>query len=76
MNTKLEKLIGKNDKKYIKILRLLHLIDGVNQSLENSKKMDSTLMEKQYMLLKEEYTQELLEELAEYRLPVTLKSAA
>ena len=76
MDKKLKNLIGTNDKKYIKILRLLHLIDGVNQSIENSKLMNSSLMKKQYQLLKQEYTKELLEELAEYQLPVILESAA
>lgn len=76
MDTKLENLIGRNDKKYIRILRLLHLIEGVNESLDNSKKMNSPLMEKQYLSLKQEYTQELLAELADYRLPVFLGSAA
>lgn len=76
MDKKLENLIGRNDKKYIRILRLLHLIEGVNTSIDNSEKMDSALMKKQYLYLKHEYTQELLKELAAYRLPVTLESAA
>ena len=75
MEVKLEDIL-KNDKKYIKILRLLHLIKGVNTSIENSKKMNSQLMEKQYIYLKKEYTQELLEQLKEYRLPVLLDNAA
>lgn len=76
MEIKLEDILGKNDKKYIRILRLLHLIDGVNQSIENSKTMNSPLMEKQYVSLKKEYTKELLEQLADYRLPISITSAA
>ncbi len=75
MKVKLEDIL-KNDKQYIRILRLLHLIKGVNQSIDNSKEMNSQLMEKQYLHLKKEYTQELLEQLAEYRLPVLLDNAA
>lgn len=76
MSSKLEDLIGRNDKKYIRILRLLHLIEGVNTSISNSKQMNSPLMEKQYIALKKEYTEELLVELADYQLPVVLGSAA
>lgn len=75
MEVKLEDIL-KNDKQYIRILRLLHLIKGVNQSIDNSKAMNSELMERQYIYLKKEYTQELLEQLAEYRLPVVLDNAA
>lgn len=76
MDSKLEQLIGRNDKKYIRILRLLHLIEGVNTSIDNSKKLKSALMEKQYLSLKQEYTAELLKELEDYRLPVILGIAA
>lgn len=75
MEVKLEDIL-KNDKQYIRILRLLHLIKGVNKSIENSQEMNSKLMERQYVHLKKEYTQELLEQLADYRLPVLLDSAA
>lgn len=75
MEVKLEDIL-KNDKQYIRILRLLHLIKGVNKSIENSKEMNSALMERQYIYLKKEYTQELLEQLAEYQLPVLLDTAA
>lgn len=75
MEVKLEDVL-KKDKQYIKILRLLHLIKGVNKSIENSQETNSKLMERQYVRLKKEYTQELLEQLADYRLPVLLDSAA
>ena len=76
MSTPLADIIGKNDKKYTRILRLLHLIEGVNKSIENSKAMNSKLMEKQYLSLKKDYTKELLEQLAEYQLPLSINAAA
>ncbi|MEM8523314.1 MAG: hypothetical protein AAGG68_01665 [Bacteroidota bacterium] len=72
MEIKLEDVLGHNDKKYIRILRLLQLIEGVNQSLDNSRKLKNRSMLRQYEHLKRQYTSELLELLAEYELPVQL----
>lgn len=50
--------------------QLLGLIEGVNKDIAISQKMDSPLMVKQYQHLKEDYTQQLLELLKDYQLPL------
>lgn len=72
MEVKLEAILGHHDKKYIRILRLLQLIEGVNQSIDNSRKLKSRSMLRQYEDLKKQYTSEFLELLEEYKLPVQL----
>lgn len=76
MDVKLEDILGKNDQKYIRILRLLHLIEGVNMSMENSGQMNSALMLRQCQHQKKEYTKELLELLEDYNIPLKLAEAA
>ena len=76
MKVTLEDILGKNDEKYIRILRLMHLMDGVNENIKNSKLVKSDLMFRQYQNLKKEYTKELLELLAEYDMPLQLAEAA
>jgi hypothetical protein len=76
MDITLEDVLGKNDKKYIRILRLLHLIEGVNKSIENSQKLNNALMIRQYDHLKKQYTQEFLEVLADYKMPIHFSEAA
>ena len=58
------------------IARLLELIDGVNQDLEAGKLVGNKLLVKQYKHLKKDYTQQLLELLEEYQLPIHLDEAA
>lgn len=72
MEVKLEDILGHNDKKYIRILRLLQLIEGVNNSIDNGRKLKNRSMIRQYEHLKKQYTSELLEFLSEYKLPVQL----
>lgn len=52
------------------INQLLHLIEGVNQDIEISRKMNSVLMVRQYQHLKGQYTKQLLDLLKDYRLPL------
>ena len=68
----LEEFLRKNDQHFIQMLRLFHLIKGVNESIAISQEMNSAFMQKQYEHLKKEYTTELLELLAVYRLPLQL----
>ena len=70
MNASLENMLRKNDKKYIRILRLLHLIEGVNESIDANEKMKNQLMIRQYQHLKKEYALELLKLLEKYRIPI------
>ncbi len=58
-----------------RIRRLLDLIEGANESINIS---DDALIKKQYRHLKKDYTQQLLELLKVYDLPVnfTFKEAA
>lgn len=72
MDIKLEDILGHNDKHYIRILRLLQLIEGVNLSIDNSQQLQNQLMIRQYQYLKTQYTKELLELLATYKLPLQL----
>ena len=58
------------------IARLLELIEGVNQDLESSRSIDNTLLIKQYEHLKKDYTQQLLDLLKEYNLPIHIGEAA
>ncbi len=58
------------------ITRLLELIEGVNQDLERSRSIENTLLVKQYEHLKKDYTQQLLDLLEEYNLPIHLDEAA
>ncbi|MEM8526819.1 MAG: hypothetical protein AAGG68_19415 [Bacteroidota bacterium] len=64
--------VGKNfsgdRKRYVQVIRLLSLIEGVNQSIHLSVKMDSPLEEKQYQHLKNQYPQNLLSLLKGYDL--------
>lgn len=55
------------------IQRLLELIEDVNQDIAVSQEINSELMQKQYRHLKRKYTEEILELLAEYRLPIQLE---
>jgi hypothetical protein len=54
------------------VQRLLELIEGVNKDIQNSQSIDSQLLVQQYLYLKKDYTQQLLDILSEYKLPVTL----
>lgn len=76
MEEQLQDFINSNEEKYLKVLRLLHLIEGVNKSIENSKELGSDLMLRQYKHLKGEYTQELLVVLADYDLLLQPSEAA
>ena len=58
------------------IKRLLVLIDGANREQELSEKIKANLMVRQAVHLKKQYTWELLDLLAEYKLPVKLLEAA
>ena len=58
------------------IARLLALIDGVNKDLDISRQMGNEVLIKQYEYLKKDYTQQLLEILEEYRLPIHFDEAA
>lgn len=58
------------------IARLLELIEGVNQDLESSRSIDNSLLVKQYEHLKKDYTQQLLDLLEDYGLPIHLDEAA
>lgn len=65
----------KNKKSKLKVNAIQHLLDLIemaNENIESSKKMNSPLMMQQYEHLKKEHTKELLELLAEYRLPIQL----
>ena len=66
----------KNDKNINSIQRVLELISDVNREMEISKKMKSSLMVKQCQHLKIQYTNDLLELLADYKLPLSLADAA
>ncbi|HFA49630.1 MAG TPA: hypothetical protein ENJ95_11510 [Bacteroidetes bacterium] len=76
MQDQLKDILERNEKKYVQILRLLHLIEGVNKSIENSREMESTTMLKQYKHLKSQYTKEFLTLLAEFKMPIQLAKAA
>ncbi len=68
----------KSNSKYHKrdaIFRLLELIEGTNEEIEISKRMNSKLMVKQAQHLKKIYTKELLELLKDYKLPIRLEAA-
>lgn len=58
------------------IAKLLELIDGVNRDLKVAASIDAKLLVKQYEYLKKDYTQQLLELLEEYQLPIHLDEAA
>ncbi|MEM9889066.1 MAG: hypothetical protein AAF849_24505 [Bacteroidota bacterium] len=64
----LEDIFSGNRKKYMQVIRLLALIEGVNQSIQLAIKMDSPLEEKQYKHLKKQYTNDLLGLLKSYDL--------
>lgn len=61
MNHQLEKFIKKDEEKLMKILRLFHLISGVNESIEASQKMNSSAMVKQLKLQRKGFIEELNE---------------
>ncbi len=69
-----EKLNGSNERAQA-IAHVLNLISGINRDIEISKKMNSNLMVRQYQKLKKEYTQDLLELLSEYKLPLEMSAA-
>lgn len=58
------------------IAMLLELIEGVNEDLESSRSIDNKLLVKQYEHLKKDYTQQLLDLLEDYNLPIHLDEAA
>lgn len=62
--------------KLVAIKRLLVLIEGANQEIELSKKINANLMIRQANHLKKQYTKELLGLLKEYHLPIQLLEAA
>ena len=64
------------DLKLKAIKRLLVLIDEANREQELSIKIKANLMVRQAAHLKKQYTLELLDLLAEYKLPVKLLEAA
>ena len=55
---------------------MLVLIDGANQEIELSKKINAKLMIRQANHLKQQYTKELLGLLKEYHLPIQFLEAA
>lgn len=59
--------------KYQRILRLLELIDSVNQALTLEKEMSSELLLKQNLHLKSKYVKELFSLLADFQLPIEFK---
>ena len=76
MQINIEEIFNRNQEKYTQILRLLHLIEGVNKSIKNSQAMKSRLMIKQYEHLKKQYTEEFLKALEEYKLQIGILEAA
>lgn len=59
--------------KYQQILRLLKLIDSVNQAIILEKEMNSELLLKQNLHLKSKYAKELFSLLADFQLPIEFK---
>lgn len=70
-----------NDKKKLlknrknAFLRLLELIDDVNEEIQISKELKSDLMVKQAKFIKNKYVTELTQLLLEYEIPVKLEAA-
>lgn len=56
-------------------LRLLELIDDVNEEIKISKELKSNLMVKQAKYIKRKYVKELTQLLLEYEIPVKLEAA-
>jgi len=61
MSDGLKLFIEKDEQKLVRILRLFQLIAEVNQSIEASKKMESTSMIKQFEYQKAKFIKELNE---------------
>ena len=62
------------NKKYQQILRLLELIDNVNQAIKLESEMNSQLLLKQNLHLKSKYAQELFTLLLDFQLPIEFKA--
>ena len=56
----MEEIFQGNRKKYMQVVRLMALIEGVNKSIQLSTKMGSSLEVKQYQHLKKKYTTDLI----------------
>lgn len=67
-NMDITEILGNNKRRYMQVVRVLALIEGVNQSITLAIKMESSLEEKQYRYLKKQYTEDLLALLKNYDL--------
>ena len=58
------------------LARLLELIEEVNKDIEAIQLAESEVLKKEYLYLKLDYTQQLLELLKDYDLPLQVEEAA
>lgn len=76
MNSKSERELS--HQKFIRVQRLLELIEGANRSieLESSQNSTSSPLVKQYLHLKQKYIEELVELLKKYKISLQIPDAA
>ena len=69
-------LRNKKNKDYsVQILRLLEIIEGMNEIIEIGKKQKDSLVIRQHEYQKSKYVKELIELLSKYQLTVQIKEA-